>query len=123
MEKKSIVINRIQEKVRVITLKDVIVNEDTHPELKGMTEQEMISYVKENIEVMKAIDPKYDNLEKEVNLSPIQEEDYFIADDNIVVLPYEKKVDLSTIDDDNDEDEIIDENTDWDDDDYDDDED
>jgi hypothetical protein len=125
MEKKSIVINRIQEKIRVITLKDVIVNEDTHPELKGMTQEEMISYVKKNIENMKSIDPTYDNLEKEVNFSPIKMEDYHIVEDNIIVLPYEEKPDLSIIDDDNDEDEPPQETLeekDWDiDDDYDDD--
>ena len=115
MEKKSIVINRIQEKVRVITLKDVIVNEDTHPELKGMSEQEMISYIRENIEVMKPIDPKYDNLEAEVSHSPIQGEEYFIADDNIVVLPYEHKEDISILDDD-DEDDPYDDDDDFDDD-------
>lgn len=44
-----------------------IISEDTHPELKGMTEEEMIKYVQENIENMRAVDSDSSaNLEEQV---------------------------------------------------------
>lgn len=48
-------------------LEAVIVNEDTHPELKGMSEEEMVKYVQENIESMNAVDSESSaNLEEQV---------------------------------------------------------
>jgi hypothetical protein len=41
----------------------ITVNEDTHPELKGMSKEEIENYVKENAQTMASVDTEYyDNL-------------------------------------------------------------
>ena len=41
----------------------ITINEDTHPELKGMSKEEIETYVKDNAETMAAVDSEYyDNL-------------------------------------------------------------
>ena len=45
----------------------VIVNEDTHPELKGMKFEEMKTYIKENISNMNSLTDYYANLEEQVS--------------------------------------------------------
>lgn len=40
----------------------VTVNEETHPELKGMTQEEMKEYILNNAENMKSTSDNYDNL-------------------------------------------------------------
>lgn len=41
----------------------ITINEDTHPELKGMSKEQIEEYVKENAETMAAVDSDfYDNL-------------------------------------------------------------
>ena len=56
----------------------VIVNEQTHPELKGMTVEEMKKYVEDNMSTMKAVKPEYNNsLEDEVLFAEEEYDKYF----------------------------------------------
>jgi len=64
--KKSIKVYFEEYETHYIRKASVVVNEDTHPELKGMSEEEMVKYVEENISSMKAVNPDIANLEDEV---------------------------------------------------------
>ena len=50
----------------------VTVNEETHPELKGMTQEEMKEYILNNAENMKSTSDSYDNLYEELSNSDIE---------------------------------------------------
>jgi len=62
------------------------VGPDTHPELEGMTEEEMIEYIKENIYEMSAFRTEdYDSLGDEIEDAEIVREKYVNQDSNIIV--------------------------------------
>ena len=54
-----------------------IIDEKTHPELKGLTEDEMITYIKENAYEMSAFSTEdYDSLGDELEDSDVEKEKY-----------------------------------------------
>lgn len=64
----------------------VIVNEDTHPELKGMSIEEMKKYVEENISKMKAVNSEYSaNLEDEVMYAEEEWDRYYNESSQTVI--------------------------------------
>jgi hypothetical protein len=64
----------------------VIVNEDTHPELKGMNIEEMKKYVEENISKMKAVNSEYSaNLEDEVMYAEEEWDRYYNESSQTVI--------------------------------------
>lgn len=64
----------------------VIVNEDTHPELKGMSIDEMKKYVEENISSMKAVNSEYSaNLEDEVMYAEEEWDRYYNESSQTVI--------------------------------------
>lgn len=61
---------------------DIIINEDTHPELKGMTYDEMVEYIRNNMSTMKAVNSEYySSLEEEALSNGEVAEDYSKIDD------------------------------------------
>lgn len=84
---------------------DIVISEDTHPELKGMTQQEMIEYINKNMSTMKAVNSEYyDSLEDEAMTNEEIAEDYSKISDGFVIEPYnEEYPDSNGIHDDDDE--------------------
>jgi hypothetical protein len=87
MEKKPKVTVYFQDiELAVMSHASVEVGPDTHPELEGMTEDEMIEYIKENIYEMSAFRTEdYDSLGDEIEDSEIVREKYVNQDSKIVV--------------------------------------
>ena len=86
MEKKpSLKIYLEEEETRYVRKVAVIVNEDTHPELKGMTEEEIKKYVEENISNMKALDEHSANLEDQVYYAEEEWDKYYNESSNTVI--------------------------------------
>jgi len=82
----------------------VIVNEDTHPELKGMTLDEMKKYVEENISNMKPTAPEYfSNLEDEVMCAE-EEWDRYYNESSQTVIEEATEEDLASNEESDDED-------------------
>ena len=64
-------------------LYSVTVNEETHPELKGMTEDEMKEYIINNSENMAPINDIYPNLYEELSNSDIESDKWSIYNEEI----------------------------------------
>ena len=76
--KPSLKVYHTETETRFVQKVPVIVNEDTHPELKGMTVEEMKAYVEENMSTMKAVKPEYNNsLEDEALFAEEEYDKYF----------------------------------------------
>lgn len=76
--KPSLKVYHTETETRFVQKVPVIINEDTHPELKGMTVEEMKTYVEENMSTMKAVKPEYNNsLEDEVLFAEEEYDKYF----------------------------------------------
>lgn len=82
----------------------VIVSEDTHPELKGMSLDEMKKYVEENISKMKAVNSEYSaNLEDEVMYAE-EEWDRYYNESSQTVIEEATEEDLASNEESDDED-------------------
>lgn len=76
--KPSLKLYHTETETRFVQKVPVIINEDTHPELKGMTPEEMKKYVEENMSTMKALRPEYNNsLEDEVLFAEEEYDKYY----------------------------------------------
>lgn len=65
--KQSLKVYHTETETRFVQKVPVIINEDTHPELKGMTVEQMKEYVEKNMSTMKAVNSEYStNLEDQV---------------------------------------------------------
>lgn len=86
MEKKpSLKIYLEETETRYVRKVAVIVNEDTHPELKGMDEEEMKKYVEENISKMKSMSEYFENLEDRVYYAEEEWDKYHNQSSNTVI--------------------------------------
>lgn len=84
--KPSLKVYHTETETRFVQKVPVIINEDTHPELKGMTAEEMKQYVEENMSTMKALRPEYNNsLEDEVLFAEEEYDKYFDEEGRYVV--------------------------------------
>ena len=87
MEKKpSLKIYLEETEIHYVRKVAVIVNEDTHPELKGMTVEQMKEYVEENISNMKAVNSEYSaNLEDQVMYGEEEWDKYYNESSQTVI--------------------------------------
>lgn len=87
MEKKpSLKVYNTESEIRFVQKVAVIVNEDTHPELKGMSVEEMKEYVEKNMSTMKAIRTEYySSLEDELLYADEEYDKYFGEECNYLV--------------------------------------
>lgn len=68
------------------------VNEETHPELKGMTQEEMKTYIMQNAESMSPIDDSYESLYDELQQSEIQSDHWRNLDEGIEFEQYNSRL-------------------------------
>lgn len=87
MEKKpSLKVYNTESEIRFVQKVAVIVNEDTHPELKGMSVEEMKEYVEKNMSTMKPLKPEYySSLEDELLYAEEEYDKYFGEECNYLV--------------------------------------
>lgn len=81
----------------------VIINEDTHPELKGMTQGEMVEYVRNNMEKMKSTDEYSNDLMEQAATMEQDWDKYTTSHTDYVVEPYSEE-DSEDVDDSEEED-------------------
>lgn len=87
MEKKpSLKVYHTETETRFVQKLPVIVNEDTHPELKGMTVEQMKEYVEENISNMKSVNSEHSaNLEDEIMYAEEEWDKYYNESSETVI--------------------------------------
>lgn len=84
--KPSLKVYHTETETRFVQKVPVIINEDTHPELKGMTAEQMKEYVEENISNMKAVNSEYSaNLEDQVMYGEEEWDKYYNESSQTVI--------------------------------------
>lgn len=84
--KPSLKVYHTETETRFVQKVPVIINEDTHPELKGMTVEQMKEYVEENISNMKAVNSEYSaNLEDQVMYGEEEWDKYYNESSQTVI--------------------------------------
>ena len=73
----------------VITRGPIIVSEETHPELKGMSEKEVIDYVQKNAWDMKTDSEYYESLGEELGDSDVVKDKIIPESSEIIVEKYD----------------------------------
>lgn len=66
----------------------IIVNEDTHPQLKGMDHQQMVQWVKDNMEKMEATEDGYGDIMEQAEDQSDDRDKYIFDSREYVVEPY-----------------------------------
>jgi hypothetical protein len=65
MAKQQIIIYYQEIETHYVRKKGLVINEETHPELAGMTTEEMQDYVEQNLDSMSPLSDAYENLQEE----------------------------------------------------------
>jgi hypothetical protein len=104
-EKKPSVILYYEEVERHYVRKErLIINQDTHPELRDMDQRQMVEYVKENMDRMKPTEEGYGSLMEQSELQGDEKDKYFFDSRDYVVEPYFPDQDEESWDENDDED-------------------
>ena len=93
--KPSLKVYHTETETRFVQKVPVIVNEDTHPELKGMTGEQMKAYVEENMSTMKAVRPEYNSSLEDEALFAEEEYDKYYGEGSKYVVDIVTEEDLN----------------------------